>query len=147
MLLGRWIEMASVQEASRALEHLADLVPSVAHRLTSGRKDVSVSDLGENDRILVRPCEQIPIDGKVIEGSSSVNKAFLTGELRPVTKQVGDEVVAGAVNGEGALTFKVATGCNVIDIPLAWSCLPIRNFSFSSSWRFIHEHFYRCSCY
>ncbi|MGG6295694.1 heavy metal translocating P-type ATPase [Leptolyngbya sp. AN02str] len=108
MLLGHWIEMASVQGASRALEHLADLVPSVAHRLVNGRiEDVSVSELGENDAILIRPGEQIPIDGEVIEGGSSVNEAFLTGESRPVTKQVGDEVVAGSVSGEGALTVRV----------------------------------------
>jgi P-type Cu2+ transporter len=108
MLLGHWIEMASVQGASRALEHLADLVPSVAHKFVNGRtEDVSVNELKEADSILIRPGEQIPIDGEVVEGASSVNEAFLTGESRPVTKQVGDEVVAGAVNGEGALTVKV----------------------------------------
>jgi Cu2+-exporting ATPase len=108
MLLGHWIEMASVQGASRALEHLADLVPAVAHRLVNGRaEDVSVSELQEGDYILIRPGEQVPIDGEVIEGASSVNEAFLTGESRPVTKQEGDEVVAGAVNGEGALTVQV----------------------------------------
>jgi Cu2+-exporting ATPase len=108
MLLGHWIEMASVQGASRALEHLADLVPAVAHRLSNGRvEDVSVNGLSEHDRILIRPGEQIPIDGEITEGASSVNEAFLTGESRPVTKQVGDEVVAGAVNGEGALTVQV----------------------------------------
>lgn len=108
MLLGHWIEMASVQGASRALEHLADLVPSIAHRLINGRiEDVAVDDLREDDPILVRPGEQIPIDGEVSEGASSVNEAFLTGESRPVVKQVGDEVVAGAVNGEGALTIRV----------------------------------------
>lgn len=108
MLLGHWIEMASVQGASRALEHLADLVPSVAHRQINGRiEDVPVSELQEGNPILVRPGEQIPIDGEVLEGASTVNEAFLTGESRPVTKQIGDEVVAGAVNGEGALMVKV----------------------------------------
>ncbi|OWY64862.1 copper-translocating P-type ATPase [cyanobacterium TDX16] len=108
MLLGHWIEMASVQGASRALEHLADLVPATAHWLANGRiEDVPVSQLSEGDLILIRPGEQMPIDGEVTEGASSVNEAFLTGESRPVTKQVNDEVVAGAVNGEGALTVKV----------------------------------------
>jgi P-type E1-E2 ATPase len=51
--------------------------------------------------------EQVPIDGEVIEGTSSFNEAFLTGESRPVVKKTNDEVVAGAVNGEGALTIKV----------------------------------------
>ncbi|RAM49992.1 MAG: cadmium-translocating P-type ATPase [Hapalosiphonaceae cyanobacterium JJU2] len=108
MLLGHWIEMASVQGASRALEHLANLVPDIAHRLVQGRiEDVPVGELQQGDRILIRPGEQIPIDGEVEEGASSVNEAFLTGESRPVTKQVGDEVVAGAVNAEGALTVQV----------------------------------------
>ncbi|MGB3493328.1 MAG: heavy metal translocating P-type ATPase [Elainellaceae cyanobacterium] len=108
MLLGHWIEMASVQGASRALEHLADLVPSVAHKKIDGQiEDVPVSALVEADQILVRPGEQIPIDGEVVDGNSSVNEAFLTGESRPVVKKAGDEVVAGAVNGEGALTIKV----------------------------------------
>ncbi len=108
MLLGHWIEMTSVQGASRALEHLAKLVPAVAHQQVNGRiEDVQVSALTEGDRILIRPGEQVPIDGEVIEGTSSVNEAFLTGESRPVVKKTSDEVVAGAVNGEGALTIKV----------------------------------------
>jgi len=108
MLLGHWIEMASVQGASRALEHLADLVPSIAHKQVNGQiEDVAVSTLTEGDRILIRPGEQVPIDGEVIEGVSSVNEAFLTGESRPVTKREHDETVAGAVNGEGALTITV----------------------------------------
>jgi P-type Cu2+ transporter len=108
MLLGHWIEMTSVQGASRALEHLAKLVPAIAHQQVNGRiEDVQVSALAEGDRILIRPGEQVPIDGEVIEGTSSVNEAFLTGESRPVVKKASDEVVAGAVNGEGALTIKV----------------------------------------
>src|SRR5690554_5558216 len=109
MLLGHWIEMASVQGASRALENLASLVPTVAHRIANGAvEDVPVAELSHGDRILVRPGEQLPADGVVTEGRSSVNEAFLTGESRPVFKEDGSEVVAGAVNGEGALTVKVS---------------------------------------
>jgi P-type Cu2+ transporter len=108
MLLGHWIEMTSVQGASRALEHLAKLVPAVAHQQVNGRiEDVQVSALAEGNLILIRPGEQVPIDGEVIEGTSNVNEAFLTGESRPVVKKTSDEVVTGAVNGEGALTIKV----------------------------------------
>jgi len=108
MLLGHWIEMGSVQGASRALEHLANLVPSIAHKQVNGRiEDVSVSALIEGDKILIRPGEQVPIDGEVVDGTSNVNEAFLTGESRPVVKKPNDEVIAGAVNGEGALTAKV----------------------------------------
>ena len=114
MLLGHWMEMASVQGASNALGELAKLVPSVAHKQTNGRsEDVQVSTLVEGDLILIRPGEQVPIDGEIVEGTSNVNESFLTGESRPVVKKAKDEAVAGAVNGEGALTIKVTrTGDN-----------------------------------
>lgn len=109
MLLGHWLEMASVQGASRALEELTKLMPTVAHRLTaSGQvEDVPVGALQPGDRILVRPGEQVPADGEVVEGASSLNESFLTGESKPVMKEPGAEVVAASVNGEGALTVKV----------------------------------------
>jgi len=109
MLLGHWLETASVQGASRALADLASLVPHVAHRVENGAvEDVPVAGLRHGDHVLVRPGEQLPADGRVVEGRSSVNVAFLTGESRPVPKAAGDEVLAGAVNGEGALTVAVA---------------------------------------
>lgn len=109
MLLGHWMEMWSIQSASRALEHLASLLPSVAHRLIEGRvEDVPVADLADGDEILIRPGEQVPADGTIVEGASSLNEAFLTGESRPAAKGEGDEVIAGAVNGEGALRVQVS---------------------------------------
>ncbi len=108
MLLGHWVEMASVQGASQALDELASLAPSEAHKVTEGKvHEVAIADLQTGDTVLIRPGEQVPIDGEVIDGSSSVNEAFLTGESNPVTKTVGDEVIAGAVNSEGALTITV----------------------------------------
>ncbi len=109
MLLGHWMEMRSIQSASRALEHLASMVPATAHRIgpDGSIADVDVAALGAGDRILIRPGEQVPADGDVIDGASSMNEAFLTGESRPVRRAVGDEVIAGAVNGEGALTLQV----------------------------------------
>ena len=108
MLLGHWLEMTSVQQAGRALEALAELLPRVAHRLENGEaKDVPASELKEGDLILVLPGEQIPADGEVVEGTSSVNEAFLTGESKPVTKKPGDEVVAGSINHEGVLKVRV----------------------------------------
>src|SRR2546422_1681686 len=104
MLLGHWMEMLSIQGASRALEHLALLVPPIAHRVTDrGTEDVSISELREGDVVLVRPGEQVPVDGVVEDGTSSVNEAFLTGESRPVMKERGNEVVAGGGNGGGAV--------------------------------------------
>src|SRR5690554_6570496 len=108
MLLGHWLEMASVEGASNALEELASLVPNVADRIVDGRtEEVPVSQLRSGDLILVRPGQQLAADGEVVEGRSSVNEAFLTGESKPVAKGVGSEVVAGSVNGEGALTVKI----------------------------------------
>ncbi len=109
MLVGHWIEMRSVMGASRALEELAKLVPKEAHRLNDdgSTNEVPVSELRQGDLVLIKPGEQIPVDGKVSEGASSVNEAMLTGESRPVEKQGGDAVIGGAINGEGSLKVKV----------------------------------------
>ncbi len=109
MLLGHWIEMRSVVAASSALDELAALVPDEAHVVQDDGSivDVPVSDLHGGERVVIRPGEQVPIDGEVIEGHSSVDEAFLTGESRPVSKEPGSEVVAGGINGQGALTAVV----------------------------------------
>ena len=109
MLLGHWIEMKSVMGASRALEELARLMPSEAHRIRpdGSIEDVSLEELQAGDRVLVKPGEKIPADGEVVEGQSSVNEAMLTGESVPVPKQAGDEVIGGSINGEGSLTMVV----------------------------------------
>lgn len=110
MLLGHWIEMRSVMSASSAVEDLAKLVPGEAHLLQEdgSTKDVEVSDLSKGDRVLVKPGEKIPADGTVVEGKSSVDESLLTGESKPVNKTEGDEVIGGAVNGEGSLTVAVS---------------------------------------
>ena len=109
MLLGHWIEMASVQGASKALQELSELVPTNAHRFSNGRvEDVPVGEIHAEDVILIRPGEQVPNDGIVIEGNTNINESFLTGESRPVPKHEGDEVVAGSVNGEGSVKVKVS---------------------------------------
>lgn len=108
MLLGHWIEMASVQGASKALDELSTLVPSEAHRMHDGQiDDVPASDIQVGDIILIRPGEQIPNDGEIVEGNSNVNESFLTGESKPVHKQVGDEVVAGSINTDGSVQVNV----------------------------------------
>ena len=109
MLLGHWIEMRSVVGASGALEKLARLMPTEAHRLTEGgqTEDVPVAELRKGDRVRVKPGEKIPVDGTITEGRSSVNEAMITGESEPVSKESGDEVIGGAVNGEGSITVEV----------------------------------------
>ena len=109
MLLGHWIEMKSVMGASRALEELAKLMPSVAHRVFEDGhvEDIPVEELAQGHRLLVKPGEKFPADGVILEGKSSVNESMLTGESKPVSKKTGDKVLGGAVNGEGSLTVEV----------------------------------------
>ncbi len=109
MLVGHWIEMRSVMGASRALKSLAELLPAVAHRLRDdgSTEDVPVSDIRAGDRVLVKPGEKVPTDGVITDGRSSLNESMLTGESKPVTRGPGDEVIGGAINGEGALTLEI----------------------------------------
>ncbi|WMW26392.1 copper-translocating P-type ATPase [Methanolobus sediminis] len=109
MLLGHWMEMKSVMGASMALQELVKLLPSDAHLLKPDGKtdDFPIDELKIEDKVLVKPGEKIPVDGIVVDGQSSVNEAMLTGESNPVPKEKGNEVIAGAINGEGSLTVEV----------------------------------------
>ena len=109
MLLGHWIEMKSVMGASKALEELAKLMPSDAHKLMpdGSVKDVPLGELAVDDKVLIKPGEKVPADGVIVEGESSVNEAMLTGESMPVTKKIGGKVIGGSINGEGSLTIEV----------------------------------------
>lgn len=108
MLLGHWLEMASVMNAQGALKELAKLLPDEAERITkNGTEKVSVSELKIGDKVLIRPGAQIPVDGTVVKGESKVNESMLTGESKPVDKSKNDLLAAGTVNGSGSLTMKV----------------------------------------
>ncbi len=108
MLLGHWIEMRSISQASGAVRELAKLLPQTATRLVDGREEeVAIDALHEGDRVLVRPGASVPADGVVREGTSSVNEAMITGESKPVDKEAGDRVIAGTVNGAGSLRVEV----------------------------------------
>jgi Cu2+-exporting ATPase len=110
MLLGHWLEMRSVRQASSALDELAKLMPDEAERIDSDSQTttVPVADLKTGDMILVRPGAGIPADGEVADGRSEVNESMITGESKLVEKTVGDGVIAGAINGEGSLRIRVA---------------------------------------
>jgi Cu2+-exporting ATPase len=113
MLLGHWIEMRSVRQASGALNELAKLMPDTAERIKAGGEVevVPVSKLETNDTVLVRPGASIPSDGLIVEGESDVNEAMITGESKPVSKTQGDQVIGGTINGDGSLRVIVtATG-------------------------------------
>jgi len=108
MLLGHWIEMSAVMRAGDALGELASLIPDEAdvvhgdHIMTMPVGHLSVGDL-----VLVRPGANVPVDGEVTEGESDVNESLLTGESAAVAKGIGASVVAGSLNGSGALTVRV----------------------------------------
>ena len=113
MLLGHWLEMRSVRQASGALNELAKLMPDTAERIHHGdmTETVPVSTLKHGDLVLVRPGASVPADGEVTEGHSNVNEAMITGESAPVHKMAGAKVIAGTINGEGSLRVRVtATG-------------------------------------
>lgn len=106
MLLGHWIEMRSIMGASNALQQLVRLLPSVAHRISGNDiEDVPVSAIATGDMILVKPGEQIPVDGELLNGRTTVDESMLTGESMPVEKETGDVVIAGSINQEGSMTI------------------------------------------
>ncbi len=108
MLLGHWIEMRSISQASGALKELARLLPSAAIRISGDREEeVPLSALRTGDVVLLRPGARTPADGAVRSGESTLDESMITGESRPVKKRSGDAVIAGTVNGAGSLRVEV----------------------------------------
>ena len=109
MLLGHWLEMRAVGQASSALDELAALLPDTAERVTAdgGTEQVAVGDLRAGDVVLVRPGERVPADGVIAEGNADFDESLLTGESTPVTHGEGDRVVAGAVAAGSAVRVTV----------------------------------------
>ena len=95
--------------ASKALEELIKLMPKVAHRLDAAGniEEVSIEALVPGERILVKPGEKIPLDGKIYEGLSTVDESMLTGESVPVEKNPGMQAIGGSINGSGVLKLTV----------------------------------------
>ena len=112
MLLGHWLEMRSVAQAQGALGELAKLLPTMAVRVQGEGneervEDIPVGDLRDGDTVLVRPGANVPADGFVLSGHSTVDEALITGESQPVDKATDAKVIAGTVNGVGSLRVKV----------------------------------------
>jgi Cu2+-exporting ATPase len=111
ILVGRYLEAISRRRAVASTQRLLDLQPKVATRLdgTGNGKEsiVPIRALKVGERVLVRPGERIPVDGEVIAGVSGVDESMLTGESKPVAKSIGDQVVAGTINGAGVLTVRI----------------------------------------
>ncbi len=109
MLLGHWIEMKAIGEAGDAQQSLAELLPKEAHVvLEDDSIDTRpISELKVGDIVRVQAGENVPADSVIKRGESRVNEALLTGESKPVEKNVGDEVIGGSTNGDGVLYIEV----------------------------------------
>lgn len=108
ILLGKYFEARSTGQAGAALRALAQLSAKTAHLFLNGKeKDVPVDELKVGDIIIVRPSEKIPLDGKILEGSSALDESMLTGESMPVEKKIGDKVFGATINQNGILKIEV----------------------------------------
>jgi Cu2+-exporting ATPase len=109
MLLGHWQEMKAIGQAQGALAALAELLPDDAERIAADgqAETVSVADLRVGDVVLVRPGARVPADGEIVEGEAELDESMITGESRPVAKNVGDRVVAGTVTTDSAIRVRV----------------------------------------
>ena len=107
MIFGQLLEEATSQRATAALEHLAELQPDRAHRMVGDEiQEVDVDDLSPGETVVTKPGERLPVDGVVISGMSAVDETLVTGESLPVHKGPGQQVYAGTLNQEGALTIR-----------------------------------------
>jgi len=114
MLLGHWIEMRSLARTTSALDSLAALLPDIAERV-EGSEIVAVrpDQLSVGDIVVVRPGASVPADGRIVDGSASMDESMVTGESKPVRRVVNDPVVAGTVATDSGLRVEVtATGDN-----------------------------------
>jgi Cu2+-exporting ATPase len=108
MLLGHWLEMRALGQASSALDALAALLPDEAERVgDGGTRTVAIAELEVGDVVLVRAGGRVPADGVVIDGQADVDQSMITGESRPVAKRPGDRVVAGTVATDSAIRARV----------------------------------------
>jgi Cu+-exporting ATPase len=107
VLLGQVLELRARAETSGAIRALLKLAPRIAHRVRDGvEADVNVDEVAIRDALRVRPGEKIPVDGRVVSGSSHVDESMLTGEPDPVRKVPGDKVAAGTMNGSGSFVLE-----------------------------------------
>ena len=107
-LLGEWLELAARGRTSAAIRGLLSLAPKTARRIRKDdvEEDVPLESLAVGDRVRVRPGEKVPVDGRILEGQSTVDESMLTGESLPVDKRPGDKVVGATLNQTGALVIE-----------------------------------------
>lgn len=109
LLFGHYLEAKSGNAAGNALQEVAKLLPKKAHKIIDGQeKDVGVSDLKENDIVIVKPGEKIPADGIITKGFANVDESLISGESKPIEKKEGVPVVAGSICLDGSLTIQIS---------------------------------------
>jgi len=108
VLLGQVLELRARSRTGAAIKALLGLTPKTARRVTASgeEEDVPIEAIQPGDRLRIRPGEKVPVDGRVIEGHSSVDESMVTGEPLPVEKRANDQVVGGTVNGTGSLVIQ-----------------------------------------
>jgi len=107
VLFGHWMEMKSLRGSSDALHALFNLVPPKARVLREDKEiEVRTSEVARDDVVVLRPGDRVPVDGEIVEGTTSIDESLVTGESLPVEKKPGDAVVGGSVNGPGSVKFK-----------------------------------------
>lgn len=108
VLLGQVLELKARAQTSGAIKALLQLAPDAARKVNSdgGEEDIPLSEVHEGDVLRVRPGEKIPVDGEVLEGSSSIDQSMITGEPVPVEKHAGDKVTGATINGNGSFTMR-----------------------------------------
>ncbi|MDT2437917.1 copper-translocating P-type ATPase [Enterococcus avium] len=109
MLLGHWVEMNAVSNASNALKKLAELLPDEVNQIQEdgSTQKVKLQEIKSGDMLLVRAGDKMPTDGQIIKGTTIVDESAVTGESKGVQKNVGDTVIGGSVNGDGTIRVKV----------------------------------------
>ncbi|MFZ5689642.1 MAG: heavy metal translocating P-type ATPase [Pseudomonadota bacterium] len=108
VLLGQVLELRAREATSGAIKALLDLAPKSARRVGNDGEehDIPIDDIAVGDRLRVRPGEKVPVDGKLLEGRSTIDESMVTGESMPVTKNPGDTVIAGTINRSGSFVFR-----------------------------------------
>ncbi|MGD9920054.1 MAG: heavy metal translocating P-type ATPase [Pseudorhodoplanes sp.] len=106
ILLGHWLEMRARAGASAAIRALLDLAPPKANIIRGGREvEVPTAEVAVDDIVVIRPGNKIPVDGKILDGKSTVDESMLTGESMPVDKKPGDTVIGATINKSGAFRY------------------------------------------
>lgn len=107
VLLGKWLESKAKRQTTEAIRALQALKPDTARvKRDQQELDIPLAEVVVNDLVIVRPGERIPVDGQIVEGSSHIDEALITGESKPVNKSVGQKVIGGAINIDGLLLVK-----------------------------------------